>query len=396
VNVSGLEAREPLHAIVAVTLAGAWSQQHGTPFVVTEEPTAGAQEWRLHRALSVYTRPTIDRATRRFVADRYRFTRSRRKLPRRWLQGTVAASLPAQRWGRPARSLWVSPAVPDADGIVVLPGNQRVRIFDTHRGIVRAVVKDGFGTGSLRAELQVRTSGIPGPYLPITAGGPELGWFEEPLVVGFSLDVCPPWRPYGPLMSAAADRLRDWLDRTAEHRDVGVHAHSIADELSAAARMLDGERGADLSRRTALAMRALVTPLRQVGSWPFSWSHGDLQPGNVLVPDHGPPVFVDWEFSGLRPREYDGLVHGLQTRRSDGRVERTARYVRTGRLEDDLGLVSTRLSRGQRSMLVRLVLLEDLAVGFREVSGAGVRPVPASLYDLLSDVEAVLRDHLPG
>jgi len=47
-------------------------------------------------------------------------------------------------------------------------------------------------------------------------------------------------------------------------------------------------------------------------SVPLTFVHGDAQPANILVPDHGPVLMIDWEFARIGdPREDLGYYSHL-------------------------------------------------------------------------------------
>lgn len=388
-HVSALARREPIHDILALTLSRAWSEQFGRPVRVERTAFPGAQEWRLHESLSAYTHRSIARPARRFLADNNRYTRSRSKLPARWVRGTLAASRAAQVMRQVEHRLWVDPPLEDPGQLVIAPGNQRVRIFDLRTGAVRAVLKDGFDPAAMRTEIEVRASGNPGPFVPITDHDPGGAWFEEPLVDGFSLASCPPWRPYPSYLRRAAVALDEWQDRSAEPRDAGAHATEVAGAAHTVAARLEEAHGWELARRVAEVAAALTSRAQGLGVVPHAWSHGDLQPGNIVVARADEAlVLVDWEACAWRLRWYDALVHELLRRVDHGRPERLAAFVRDGRLLDDLGLVPDGWDRPRRDAVAAAVVLEDLAWALREAAAGRAHVLPRTVERLLAEAEA--------
>src|SRR5690606_9222655 len=143
-------------------------------------------------------------------------------------------------------------------------------------------------------------------------------WFGEPLVSGFALPRGPPWRNRD-VHEAQAFRLLDrWHRRTVRR----VSARAYARELGAALRT---ERDALADREGIGEVRTLVAWLleraprggqlpTQADELEVVQSHGDFQPGNVLVEQGGQVMLTDWEQSATRSRTYDAFVYLLRLR----------------------------------------------------------------------------------
>ena len=239
--------------------------------------------------------------------------------------------------------LRVDPAIPGASDRLVLPGNQRVRLFDLQRAVSRVVLKPGFSTTGMQAEVTVRGPGQSGPFPTMLAVAPDLGWFEEPRIDALPLSRQPAWHRIDSFERLALERLDRWA---------GPHAREVAtaDRLDA------------LETRLAPFEPFALTPehRRLVGSRlpavRLSPTHGDAQAGNVLLTRDGEPLWIDWEFFDERVALYDRLVWGLRLRWPAGLPERVAAWV-----DGTDGPITAGLPRSRtwRSTIAVLVLLED-------------------------------------
>lgn len=387
-NAEHLSQREPLHEIVCNTLQRYWSQKFWPNLVISMSPLTNSEEWRLHPNLTTYVRPSVDRRARLFIAKRNRHTRSRRRLLATYIRGTWNASLPVLRYRKTMKRFWVAPGIPGSDAIFIVPGNQKVRIFDLSSGIATMVLKAEFSSVSLDSELLVRNSGTPGPYLPILSVDRSGQWIEEPIFEGRSLDVLPPWLPFEEHLADAVAQLAEWLDATSIGRTKEKHYESLLSEAEIASARIDSRYSSKLSSQI---MRLLETHLARLPpnfEPRLSVTHGDLQPANIMVPDRGgQPILVDWENAEYRDRSYDLLVLGLGMRSSSGRAQRIEDFIENGTI---LPVVASYLNlrhRSHRATVARLCLVEDLVFRLRESTGGHYSQVPRGLLELLVDFE---------
>lgn len=388
-NADQLAEREPIHQTVCATLQRHWSQQVDGKISISAKHVPSAEEWRFHTALTTYIRPSASRQTRLLVSRRNKHTRSRRRLLTTYLDGTWKASRAVVRYRKTTDQFWVDPGIPGSNDIFIVPGNQKLRIFDLSSGSVSVVVKAGFASTSLASELLVRDSGIPGPYLPVLSTDRDGQWIEEPLVEGYSLDILPRWRSVEGYAKHAVAQLADWLTATSVgDRSIGSHFDCMLAEAENAAATIDARYSSSLHSRIMRLMQS------QFGFFPSdfelrpSLTHGDMQLANIMVPDCGEvPVLVDWENASYRDPSYDFLVLGLGMRSTSGREERIREFVESGTVSPLVASYLGHQSRGDRVIQARLCLVEDLMVRLRECTRGIYLQVPASLLDFVAEFE---------
>ena len=218
------------------------------------------------------------------------------------------------------------PGHPRAHERLVLPGNQRLRAFDFGRGTTRVHLKQGFDAASIRTEVAVRGGGRQGPFPQITRSDPEGTWFEEPIVQGFVLSRCPPWKPRARYEAEGLRLLEEWLTASEKTADVAPYVASVHARF---AELCDAfaERYPDEPRALGRAGEVLAARANTLDKLTLAHSHGDFQPGNLLVEQRTDRVFLtDWEYSARRSRRFDHLVHELRLRSAVGLATRVRSY----------------------------------------------------------------------
>jgi hypothetical protein len=276
--------------------------------------------------------------------------------------------------------------------MLVVPGNQRIRVFDFSCNRVRTILKDGFDATSMETEIRVRMNGE-GPFTELTDSAADCTWFEERIVGGFDLPRCPPWYSKRRLERLALEHLQEWslaekeLVRTERYTaTLGSEVERLSELVRARFGSTRATRAPDLSR---ILKRMFVNPNSDTV---LCRTHGDFQPGNIRAKPHGRGVWImDWEHAARRSRHYDLLVFGLQTRSPSGLGSRLHSFV-SG--EDGHRLFDGwRRSSSWRSQILGVFLLEDLVWFLGEsLSGPTKRPSDGMLV-FLREVESFVRGH---
>lgn len=356
-RITEMQRREPFAEILIETLSQGWSAQYGHDVRVIPADQDEGDLWLMQPLLSACYRLPLSSQTRSFLHDGFRHTPVVWRQPAQWVLGTVLASAYGlKRWSQPAFRVVQAP--PEIDSLLVVPGNQRLRVFDFARQKCRVFLKVGFETRTLQREIELRGGDRPGPFPRLTQWGADGTWFEEPLLDAYALPRCPPgWDRKG-LEQRAWDLLDDWLKETTQTIDVEPHVGALLDtldnDLVEVEIRLQFAQGAQV-RRWAQALAEHCRPLEHI---PVAETHGDFQPGNILVNKVDRQVWLtDWEHSQRRYRWYDAFVYQYKTRSPVGLAGRLLAGRQSAALRSS-GWLSV-VTREYTSALA-LCLLEDL------------------------------------
>lgn len=369
-----LRAREDLDEVLKETLRERLSERLGRAVEVSAPEGADENAWRLQPLVGVCWGPGLNDAGRHFIAAMLRGGNSWEaralRAPIRAVLRTAAGLKVTSR-----RAFGLPSHVVDSTQTLLLLGNRRIRLVFLGSGRCLVLLKAGFSSEGMKTEIQRRGRHLAGPFPKIDAHDEEGRWFEEDVLDAEPLPRCPSsWKPED-LGSLAVKRLEDW----SEHTIVWRNATEYVEELRC--RLLGG-----LERRVGkYDLRLLLKPewldalsqrATRLGTIETRVSHGDLQPGNILVERTSRvPLITDWETSDRRSVWYDRLVWALETRYGGDLMKRFNTFVTTGTSKRH-PLVELR-SRPQRQSVVALFLLEELEWLIRE-STAGPLVCPGA------------------
>lgn len=212
------------------------------------------------------------------------------------------------------------------------PGNQRVRMYDFGGRTIRTWTKEGFSEEGLKREVSLRKA-YSGKYewmLPVRdVAGVGCLCMEEGL-----LDA------YG-LVREPASRRRAWGERKAA--EILGEVHSIEHREVRGSEYVEEKREAYKKAKAGMHARYggvsfelvdacmskafdVVSRERRVD---VSLTHGDFQPGNVLISSEGGDGMwlIDWEDAAVRASVYDAMTWHLKSRRPEGLRERVKSFM---------------------------------------------------------------------
>jgi hypothetical protein len=274
----------------------------------------------------------------------------------------------------------VRPALPDAEDRLVLPGNRRLRIFHFGRGLVRVVLKAGYDPATMEREVALRTDPAAPlqPFPQIRASGANPHFFDERILDGYALPRCPPWLSRRRVVDRAFGLLDEWLTATRQASSIDDYLQRVVGELEGNLALLQQRLGLNVEGLRHWG-QVLAERARQADEVVLAQSHGDFQPGNVLLDRRGRRVWlIDWEHSRRRSFTYDYFVYGLSTRSGSGLATRLRAFVEGSVVPRGLSPREV-TGRPQRAVALARFLLEDLAWVVAESAQDPLRAASAGL-----------------
>ncbi len=405
-RISVLQQREPFGAILEETLAEFCRQVLNRPATVqwrehfnpiAKQATNG-QLWLCNPYLNAIFVPQANRAI--FDPIRREFARSvvawRRLAQCAYVYTSLSragASLTAQA------SLCIAPGLPNAEQLLIIPGNHKIRVLDYETKSVYGIVKQGFSADFMQREVEARrmaeTLGLPVPAL-VQVGATGL-WFKERYLSGTPINRLANATERQAGERAAMVALQRLVEATAREEPVEEYVARQADvvrTLISASHLLTQEQ-----RNTLLAalgqIQNLVAAQQQAlgGRLLTALTHGDFQPGNILLNQDG-TWLIDWEYSARRQIAYDALVFALGARSPHGLAQRIHALL-LGQASDGNTLLDgwpglDWHDRQARRIYLAIFLLEELALHMQEnanslflCSGLGFQSLQRELMKLL-------------
>ena len=261
----------------------------------------------------------------------------------------LASTAPVARALMASHHVRIEPDLDGAEEVLILGGNSRMKLVDHGRGRVTTILKEGFDETLIRRELLFRESGRVAMAPPLLEVSDDRQAFVEPLLHGTVADrLLSRSRAGAALLESldACDRLAEGMRKTVPLAEWCRAALGAAG--AAAERVRDD--GSGVVRRAVDWLEWMCLWLTSEGreggrELETAVSHGDLQPGNVLV-EKERVWLIDWERVDERVPWYDAMTLALDARRGYAGLVDRALELAAGRRSDEIG-------RKAREVLVR-------------------------------------------
>jgi aminoglycoside phosphotransferase len=270
----------------------------------------------------------------------------------------------------------LTPALPQAELKLIVPGNHNIRLLDFGEKTVYAVRKSGFPVTFMEREIEVRRQaeelGLPVPRLKTVAV--DGVWLSEEYVRGTPVN-----RLQDPVQARTAfAEAHQALKVLHRHTWREVNTNQYVDLLSTEAHThieanaLISSGSKRLFYQTLDSLVAMIRALLPAcgNCLPTVVTHGDFQPGNILV-EADRLWLIDWEYSGRRQAAYDLLTFRLESRFTRGLSGRLQKLIAQGIPDDGLWPDFSGYANGWQDFRSRLLygslfLLEELALRLEE------------------------------
>ena len=385
-KIEQLLIREPFGSILEKTLTRFFSTYFETPFSVTwkklnflqligKSPSPGKEWFYCNPYLNIIYSAKAGDFVFSFLRENYMHT----PFPSRRLMQKIYVTLAANKYTArffATYLLEISPPIPDSSNLVILGGNNRIRIVDLLEKRSWDVLKTGFDTAYIRAEVKARRREGTWPFPQLKIVAEDYSWFESEHIQAVSLNRLPGTKNNLKFLAEAFTFLCGWLEQSASVCGAFSYLDDLICEVEAACSgPLFSDSDRELVSHTLSSAQQILHRLSNKTGGPLIYlaeGHGDFQSGNILIDDNSAVWIVDWEHARKRQIAYDYLVFFLQSRFPLGLSERIHTLLKSGDLIlDGLPVVHDRVNEillddDHRRIMLLLFVIEDLLWNVRE------------------------------
>jgi hypothetical protein len=321
-RISLLLEREPFGKVLEKTFAEFLSERFGRVFGVKWKigrvwphlsADNTAQVWLCNPYLNAIFVPNVRKQVLLPIIQEY--SRNRVGWKRPLQKGYVATAIrPVSSWFFATYRLDVTPGLEHPENFLLMGGNNHIRFHDYEAGKAYVITKSGFDINLMQNELNVRVNN---PFLPC----PELAekattWYSETLVSGTPLNRLDDPNRVVRAIRELTDSLFQLYQKSVVWDDLERYSEALLKEIQYYTQKccLDQD-SLSMVTNNAKAVKDFLVSLKSWSSYtvPLVQTHGDFQPGNILV-DDDKTWLIDWEYTAPRQAAYDLLVFVTQSR----------------------------------------------------------------------------------
>ena len=220
-----------------------------------------------------------------------------------------------------SHSLEVFPPLPNAERMLIIGGNTKIRVIDISKKSIYVILKNGFDLQYIEREIFIRKEFPHLPVTPISELNLEHGWYREEYITGQ-----PPNRlrkPRGKVALELATRaIHVMLIQSKREVCLKEYLQMLFQQCIATTKELHyvNTEAMRSIRRLVLLLKTILES-SQVSQINVAYCHGDFHQGNILVNDEDMWI-MDWEYSGEKQIAYDLFLFLMQSRIENGYSER--------------------------------------------------------------------------
>lgn len=209
---------------------------------------------------------------------------------------------------------------------MIMPGNQRFRLYRFHDRTVVTTPKHGFSSTGLETEIAFRQRpDVPDFVMPCRSQGMEI--MEETWLDAIPINRLGNTRQKNEVMPRLHSILAKLRDMDAVTVTGEAYAKTLQEAFDARWKRLS-ERFSDLPKNVlAVPFAHAKDVIQKQAHLVLCRSHGDFQPGNILMDRSGKLTVIDWEDTAIRACGYDAMVFELRARSPRGLAGRVTRFI---------------------------------------------------------------------
>lgn len=327
-KITELRYRESYDDILPKTLKEAVNAAAALGWQKSDTPT----QWFLYRGFDVYVTRHFASSGRDFLYHQYAYTpHAHWRVAQHLAVGAMCMPSFSTHFLRPAFELSGCPH--DAFGMW-MPGNHRFRYFDFQSRTVSVFPKHGFSPDLISKEIAFRKRYAPqfDWLVPILNADGENSVFEEPLLMMYPCNREPDRRRREQCLKSAAQCLSSLHTLNAQTLDAQSYLALKRQQYDVARANLAKKFPGLAFNLTDALWTLSARIISQLDSVTMSLTHGDFQPGNILIsyPKNLPPhtAIIDWEDLDMRASLHDIMVFLLSSRAPRALPERLRAWLR--------------------------------------------------------------------
>ncbi len=208
--------------------------------------------------------------------------------------------------------LEVEPSLPHAEDILILGGNNRLRIMDLETNTMIVILKEGFSRYFFDNEVMLRKSLKELDIPKLIASDPEHTFFVEKIISGTPINRLHDDEVSKEALEKAMGNLQKIYDQTIENISLSTYLSQLQSERD---ELLKNTIFSSVSGKVIeLSDRLLACQdCNEDKMIALATTHGDFQVANILL-DKDNIWLIDWENAKKRSVYYDALTFSLYAR----------------------------------------------------------------------------------
>jgi len=284
----------------------------------------------------------------------------------------------------------INPLIPYSDKILILGGNNRLRIIDIRTNTMTVVLKEGFNRFFFDSEVVIRESQMDLDIPKFFSSDLENTFFTEEIISGTPLN-----RINNPITSQkslkqAVLNLQKMYEETNEELTLTKYTSQLKDEVD---ELINSAVFSSVKTKVAQVCNQLLSFEKKRISITLAMTHGDFQDANILS-DNNSIWLIDWENAKKRSIHYDALTWVLNARFPNKFYNVFKSFLKEEKNEkyDFFKKLIPLLDSNKKDVMLRIFLVENLIYALQQNNNVRFYSLDDYLVSYLDIVEKITKE----
>jgi len=286
--------------------------------------------------------------------------------------------------------LEISPLIPHSDNILILGGNNRLRIIDLESNSMIVILKDGFDRYFLDNEVLLRENLLNLDIPKFISSDSSNSFFTEEIISGTPINRLHDNQSSEKALEQAILNLQKMYNQTIETITLSQYTSQLQNEVD---ELVSNNVFSSMENRVRKVCEQLFSFKQNDSVVNLAMTHGDFQVANILL-DKNNIWLIDWENAKKRSVNYDALTFVLNARMLDQFYSTFLMFSQQGK-KDQYDLFKKHLSHlddNDRGPMLRVFLIENLIFALQQNNNESFYSFDNYLVDYLEILEKIVKD----
>lgn len=282
------------------------------------------------------------------------------------------------------------PPLPDANNILILGGNNRLRIIDLQSNSMIVILKDGFDRYFFDNEVifRERATGLDVPKL--LSNNSSDSFFTEEIISGTPINRLHDNKVVQKALEQAIVNLQKMYDQTVSTIALPEYIVQLQNEIK---RFIEKDIFSSIKDRILKVTTQLLSFKQNKYFIKLAMTHGDFQAANILL-DKDNIWLIDWENAKERSVNYDTFTFALKARILNQFYDTFVKFYREGN-SDEYELFKKNISclnDNDMELMLRVFLVENLLFALQQNNNESFYSLDTYLVDYIKILEKIIKD----
>lgn len=284
----------------------------------------------------------------------------------------------------------IKPLIPHSHNILILGGNNRVRIIDLESRSMIVILKNGFDRYFFDNEVLLRENLLNLDIPKFISSDSDNFFFTEEIISGTPINRLDNVDSAHKALEQAILNLQKMYEQSIETVELIKYTSQLQNEVD---NLISNNIFASIKSRVIRVCDQLLSFKQYDKTINLAMTHGDFQAANILL-DENNIWLIDWENAKKRSVNYDTLTYVLNVRLIDQFYDTFLLFSQQSKNNqyDFFKKHLSYLDDNDLDQILRVFLVENLIFALQQNNNIKFYSLDKYLLDYLEEIEKIVKD----